>query len=103
MRYLNINLKSFILILFIPKYSLKMEEAIVNYRGAAEKTFNMTMPGKQFKDENDESIGIFFNSSLSLQYTLIILERRNLRLTCPFKVKCVSFQQVREANVNEVN
>ena len=29
-----------------------MEDAIANYRGAAEKTFNFTKPGEQFRDLN---------------------------------------------------
>lgn len=34
-----------------------MEDAIVNYRGAAEKTFQFTKPGEDFKKEENEAIG----------------------------------------------
>ena len=43
-----------------------MEQAISNYRNAAEKTFKLTMPDKEFRNINDESIGNIFDCFISL-------------------------------------
>ena len=42
-------------------YERTMEEAIANYRGAAEQTFEYTMPEKAFRDGN-EATGIFLRN-----------------------------------------
>ena len=43
-----------------------MELAISNYRKAAEKTFMHTMPDKEFRNMNDESIGNIYNLFINL-------------------------------------
>ena len=40
------------------KYTKNMEDAIANYRGAAEKTFSFTKPNSEFRKKDDELIGI---------------------------------------------
>ena len=42
-------------------YGRTREEAIANYRGAAEQTFEYTMPEKAFRDGN-EATGIFLRN-----------------------------------------
>ena len=44
---------------FFFKYKQKMEEAIANNRGAAEKTFDLTMPKREFRKIGEDSIGIY--------------------------------------------
>ena len=85
-------------------YTKNMEEAIQQYRGSAEKTFELTKPGELFRDPNDENTGNFLKRNDEYN-NFFLLEINNLRLTAPmqFDIKSLgNFRKERKLTWTEV-